>query len=608
MKNKNALYEGSIKVVKFLSALKARPEHIMVPVFFALAASAFEAMALIVMTPLIQGFLAHDYSFVNQSSMIRHVTALLPAEAQSSNTALFALLILALVAAMTLKSLATYLSQIILWHQARKLNHDLRILLIDRYLKFGKLYFDRAGTGEVAQVLMTHPVRIMQALSGLNGLLSAVFLILIYAAGICIISWQLTLVALLMIPLLMLSLRSLINRIKTSSEADRSARAALSQKTVNILQGIPLIQSQCSEKLETAEYRRLSERLLTAEFSIDQKRLIVPPAQEILSLVFLLIMLGFMSVLMARHQAASAASYIVFFYILRRMIYTVHVFNQFKADLASVASPIREVLEVLEDEGKPYVKGGVREFESLKQGIEVKDLTFGYGGGQPILKRLHLKLPRGKMTALVGPSGAGKSTIIHLLLRFYDCAPDAILIDGIDIREYSIDSLRRRVAWVSQDVVIFADTLKNNLLFGIERDVDAGELEEAIRRARLLDVVQKLPDGIHTVIGERGVTLSGGERQRVSIARAMLKKSQILLLDEATSALDSGTENLVQEALNELMHGQTAVVVAHRLSTIRNADHIVYMEDGKALESGAMDDLLALRGKFYQAWQEQKFA
>jgi ABC-type multidrug transport system fused ATPase/permease subunit len=231
---------------------------------------------------------------------------------------------------------------------------------------------------------------------------------------------------------------------------------------------------------------------------------------------------------------------------------------------------------------------------------------FGYKEGRDVLRGLSFTVEKGTVTALVGPTGAGKTTIISLLLRYYDCPPETVFLDDTDIRDFTSASLRSHMAFVSQETLLFHDTLRANITYGLG-SVPEDRLEDVVTRARLRDFVRSLPQGLDTLIGDRGVKLSGGEKQRVSIARALLKGADILILDEATSSLDSKTEKLIQEAIEEAIRGKTAIVIAHRLSTIRNADKIVVIEDGRCVEEGRLEELLAKKGRFAEYWEEQKF-
>ncbi len=224
-----------------------------------------------------------------------------------------------------------------------------------------------------------------------------------------------------------------------------------------------------------------------------------------------------------------------------------------------------------------------------------------------MLEDISFSVEKTKMTAIVGPTGSGKTTLMSVLMRFYDCEPGMLYVDGMDIREYTLESLRSRMALVSQDTLLFNDTIGNNIAYGL-KDVTKKQIQTAVEEASLADFVAKLPQGLDTIVGDRGVQLSGGEKQRVSIARALLKGADILILDEATSSLDSRTEALIQTAIDRVTKGKTSIVIAHRLSTIKNADTIVVIEHGKCVEQGALEELLAKKGVFHSYWEAQKFS
>ncbi len=223
-----------------------------------------------------------------------------------------------------------------------------------------------------------------------------------------------------------------------------------------------------------------------------------------------------------------------------------------------------------------------------------------------MLRDVSFDVRKGKMTAIVGPTGSGKSTLINLLMRYYDCPPGSIFIDGKDIRSFDLDSYLSRVALVSQETLLLHESLRNNIAYGLTNVSDEA-VQQVVKQARLENFVAQLPNGLDTLIGDRGTRLSGGEKQRVSIARALIKGAEILILDEATSSLDSQTERLIQEAIDEAVQGRTSIVIAHRLSTIKHADSIVVLKDGALVEQGTLDELLALNGLFQRLWQEQKF-
>jgi len=344
------------------------------------------------------------------------------------------------------------------------------------------------------------------------------------------------------------------------------------------------------------------------EYSLERKNFLLVPIQEIMILSAILVLVAIISFLLVKHNVDNVSSFLVFFYLLKKTSINFNFLNMIKGTFATTSGQINEIINVIDvDKDKFIIPEGKKEFSVLDSCIEVKNLTFSYTGITNVLSSLNLSIEKQKITALVGPSGAGKSTLVNLILRFYDCPPGTIFINGTDIREFSLNSLRRHMAMVSQDIMLFNDTLRNNIIYGLDREVGSGELDAIIDKSRLAECIVRLPNGVETYIGDRGVKLSGGERQRVSIARALLKNAEILILDEATSSLDSHTEKLVQEAIYEVVKNRTSIVIAHRLTTIRNADKIAVLVEGRLIEEGRLEELLEKKGKFYEFWQEQKF-
>jgi subfamily B ATP-binding cassette protein MsbA len=270
--------------------------------------------------------------------------------------------------------------------------------------------------------------------------------------------------------------------------------------------------------------------------------------------------------------------------------------------LVTVAGPIQQgiaagesIFELLDEPAEPG--GGVLQSARARGDIEFDNVSFSYPAGQAVaLRNINLRIKAGEVVAFVGRSGSGKSTLVNLLPRFYDVSEGSVRLDGHDVREYALRNLREQIALVSQDVVLFNDTIRNNIAFG--RDVSPAAIEEAARQAHVLEFTRALPAGLETMVGDRGVLLSGGQRQRISIARALLKNAPVLILDEATSALDTEAERIIQAALEELMHNRTTLVIAHRLSTVEKADRILVMDGGRIVECGAHGELIAMNGQY----------
>ncbi|NET53735.1 MAG: ATP-binding cassette domain-containing protein, partial [Merismopedia sp. SIO2A8] len=291
--------------------------------------------------------------------------------------------------------------------------------------------------------------------------------------------------------------------------------------------------------------------------------------------------------------------------ILFKLLPIITQLNGARNQFANCSASVKMLTHFLQRENKPFMDSGIHAFEGLKEAIRFENLSFAYPGASDLaLKSINLTLPKGQTLALVGASGAGKTTLADLLPRFYDPTEGKITIDGRNVREFDMSSLRQSMGLVSQEAFLFNDTIRNNVSYA-RPDATEEEVIDAIKRANAYDFIMEMPKGLDTPIGDRGVMLSGGQRQRLAIARALLKNAQVLILDEATSALDTASERLVQEAIDELSRERTAIVIAHRLSTIQNADQIAVMKKGQVVELGTHDELLALGGYYNQLYTLQ---
>ncbi|MBI3299565.1 MAG: ABC transporter ATP-binding protein [Elusimicrobia bacterium] len=572
----------------------------------ALGVGIFEAIGVGLMVPLAQGLVGMDFSFLSRTKAFRMLQELLPGISFSPSAA-FVCLALAIFLSFVLKNILQYGSSVAVARLVRQFANGLRKLIFRRYLTFGKIFFDKNNAGHLHGVVISTVEKLVTRLSDLHYFFAGAFTLIAYLGIMMYISVKLTAALIFLLPVLNLSLAWIIPRVRRASASFSEAQGAMSKALFNALSCIPLIKAYCGEEQESEIFGRKSDEVARFEFGMDRNVLIVLPLQEVIMLGLVLLLVSVMAFIVARQGTARLPGFLVYFYVLRRAASSFSVVSHIKATLSAITGPLDELDGIFDDSGKHFVPSGQEEFPGLKSLIEFKAVDFSYADGPRILKRVSFSVERGQMTAIVGPSGTGKSTIASLLSRFYDSAPGCIMIDGRDIRSFTLKSLRRHMALVSQDTSLFNDSLRVNITYGL-RPVPTDEaLDTAVRKARLTDFVSRLPDGFETVIGDRGVQLSGGEKQRVSIARALLKGSDVLILDEATSALDTKTEQLIQEALDEMIGGKTAVVIAHRLSTIRKAHKILVVEGGEIVEEGSLSKLLEMRGRFHQYWEAQKF-
>lgn len=605
--NIKIFFKKTAKAKDFLHKAGLKPSYFIAAVALSFLVAIFEGISVGGLIPLVKGVISLDFNFVRRFFPFNWLIETFPIVFKHFNASIFIILLGVVFVSAVLKNIIQYISFLAVLSQVRKFSNGIRQLIFERYLNFGKLFFDRTNMGYLHTVLIEFTSQIAGQLSRAVTILQNFFELIVYLTIMFIISWKLTSAVLIIFPILNYSLKWLIKKIEATSELHAESYVALSSKISNILSCMPLVKLYAMEKKEKAHFASLSSMLEKVEFSMDKKNNLIAPIQETIMLVSVVLIISAMSFIIIKERSTRIAGFLVYFYILRRSQGAFGVINAFKGSLAMIKGTLADIGGIFDDQNKFFIPGGKIEFTGLKSDITINNLTFSYVKEVEILRDVNLSIEKKKMTAIVGPTGSGKTTLAHLILRFYDCPASSIFIDGIDIREFTLESLRSYMALVSQDTLLFNDTIKNNIIYGMDERTADEQVMDVIKKARLYDFIKSLPGGIDTYIGDRGIKLSGGEKQRVSIARALLKGAEILILDEATSSLDSRTERLIQEAINEAVKERTTIVIAHRLSTIKSADKIVVIENGRFIEQGSLEALLSKKGKFYEYWEEQKF-
>lgn len=581
--------------------------YYLIPILLSFGAAFFEGIGMGLLIPMVNGFLTKDYSFLKNTRGLNTLLELMPSAVTASDQSLFIFLLSTFVIAVLLKNSLRYCSALSMNYIAVRSIHYLRKSIFTRYLTFGKLYFDRANIGHDSTVVSHFAKLSLRPLLVCEKHLSALFSLTGYLVVMSFISWHLTVIAIPLFVLLHILTRRIIHRMHAYSSSIAKSTSLLSKHTVEILALAPFVQSFNMQEQEMRRQAAMSDESVHLSFRMSAIQEVIAPFQEIVTLMAVVVLFAGMLMLMVRGSTGSPPSFLVYFYLVLNAANKFGTVLSFRAVLAEARGSVDAVMDVLDDDGKYFVPSGSKVFTGLSERIALRDLHFTYNGMEEIISGLTFSIEQGKMTAIVGATGGGKTTIIHLLLRHYDCPPGTIFLDGVDIRSFTTESIRRHVALVSQETFLLHDTLRSNIIYG-SPPVSDQELFGVLERARLKEFVQQLPQGLDTQIGDRGVKLSGGEKQRVSIARALLRGANILILDEATSSLDLTTERLIQEAIQEAIQGKTAIVIAHRLSTIRHADHVVVIDRGRCVEEGTVDALLAQQGVFRRLWDEQKFS
>ena len=422
------------------------------------------------------------------------------------------------------------------------------------------------------------------------------FLIIGYIVLMLNISWQLTLFSVLFLPVVGFVIGSIVKKLRHPASLSQQRMGDMVSVLDESLGGIKIVKTYTATEYIKEKFHKLNKILADTLLWMARRQQSASPMSEFLGITAVAVILIFGGTLVMS-DALSAAGFIAFIAAFSQITRPVRAFiDQFASINQGVAAGER-LFEVLDSENEIKDAPDAKEFEGLKDKIEFRNVRFSYDDTREIIHGVSFEVRKGETVALVGPSGGGKSTLSELVERFYDADSGDILFDGVSIRDYKQESLRASMSLVSQETVLFNDTIKSNIALGNLNATDE-EIAEACKVANAHNFIMESPEGYDTNIGDRGAKLSGGQRQRLSIARAVLKNPDILILDEATSALDTESEKLVQDALYKLLKGRTSIVIAHRLSTIMNADRIFVIDEGNIVEQGKHDELIAKGGVY----------
>jgi subfamily B ATP-binding cassette protein MsbA len=513
----------------------------------------------------------------------------------------------ALVAATILKGICDYVGTYLVNYAGFGLITDLRNDLYDAMLRRSAAFFQKHTTGTLLSTIINDVERVQYAMSSvLAEFLQQAFTLLFTAIVVVLLGGKLAWVLVLFIPGIIYSAGKIGRQVRHTTRKGQDKLADIQNILHETITGNRIVKAFGMESWEIARFRQAAKRLFWANLRSVAAAAVSSPLMDVFGsiAIALLLLLGRDRI---NHHLFTAGTFLAFIVAVFKLYDPVRKFALFNNNFQQAIGASSEIFRFIDTEDGVREKPSAKPLPAFSRNITFENVSFSYGDGEnsrDVLRDINLQVRAGEVVAIVGSSGAGKTTLVHLIPRFFDVTGGALRIDGHDVRDLTLASLRSQIGIVTQETVLFNDTARNNIAYG-QPHVSQKTVEAAARAALAHDFIMDMPDGYNTVIGEKGFRLSGGERQRIAIARAILKNAPILILDEATSALDSESESQVQAALQNLMADRTSLVIAHRLSTVRRADRIVVLDNGSITDIGAHEDLMKRLGTYRRLYDLQ---
>ncbi len=511
---------------------------------------------------------------------------------------------LAVVVIALVDAIASYFDSYLTTSVGQYLAHDLRRKVYHHLQRLSLSYYDHHKLGNILSTI-TDDIDNVQAFFSASVLSIAVDAATIVGmfAVMMYLDWKFTLIAMAVTPFLFLFVLRFTRLVKQSTKQVRAKQSEIVSTVEESLGAIRVIQAFAQGELEEAKLAKRSEESVQAALQARRVKALLSPVMDVVAAIGTALVLWYGASLVLGNEM-TAGSLVVFLLYLGKMFKPMQDLAKMTNSASKAAVGMDRIQEILDSDTLLPESASAKPAHALAGHVAFDHVAFGYDKDKLILHDVHFEVPAGKMGAIVGPTGEGKSTLINLIPRLYDPAKGSVKIDGKDLREFTLKSLRDQISYVQQETVLFDEPLWKNIAYG-KPDATREEIVEAAKLANAHEFIEKLPKGYDTLVGERGAALSGGQRQRIGIARAVIRNSPILILDEATSGLDAHSEALIVEALDRLMKGKTSIVIAHRLGTIKQADRIVVLKGGRVAEQGTHDELVAKGGEYAELYRLQ---
>jgi len=503
-----------------------------------------------------------------------------------------------------LRSLFTYLGSFYSKLSEVSFGDRIRKSVFDQLISLNLSYFSKSKSGDLIHCITNEVINIQKSFWSACSLFIRGSTLFVYIVSMFVISWQMSIAAILLFGSAAIVISKFVLRVRELTFPVGQAYSDFSSTTLEFISGIRTILTSDTQEFERKRFYKSSEEIRDKHFRLMKAMDIVRPIGEAVSTTILISVIVITFNVLVSNGLLDSAALLTFMFILFRMIPLVDQVNSIRVELGSYSSSYERLKDILSPYDKSYFENGHIKLQNFQHSINFVDVEFSYNSDQIILQDINLSIEQGNTVAFVGASGAGKTTLVDLVPRLNDPTKGSIYIDGINLSHIEINSLRGKIAIVSQDTFIFNASVADNIAYGLD-SVNDEDLYDVAKRANALDFILEMSEGFNTILGDRGVRLSGGQRQRIAIARALLRKPKILILDEATSALDSVTERLIQDSLENISKGCTVIAIAHRLSTIVRADKVVVLEKGRIVEQGTYHDLIEKKGSLWKYHQMQ---